>query len=48
MSNEKELNTVENDGSLDLDELENVSGGAGLNPPRVAIHDYDDDVKNRV
>lgn len=45
--NEKNLNTTLE--AIDDDELEIVSGGRGnLNPPRVDVHDYDDDVKGRM
>lgn len=30
------------------DELENATGGKALDPPRVDIHPYDDDVKKRM
>lgn len=34
---------------IEDDELDEVTGGGnGLNPPRVDIHPYDDDVKSRM
>lgn len=38
-----ELEVVEDD---ELDEV--TGGGNGLNPPRVDIHPYDDNVKDRM
>ena len=37
------LEPIEDD---DLDEV--AGGGKGLNPPRVDIHPYDDNVKSRI
>lgn len=33
---------------IEDDELDEVTGGGGLNPPRVDIHAYDDYVKSRM
>lgn len=43
-------NTENNEEAVELDdeELENVTGGNGLNPPRVDEHDYDKDVMKRM
>lgn len=38
-----ELEPIEDD---ELDEV--TGGGSGLNPPRVDIHPYNDDVKSRM
>lgn len=48
MSDKEKLENVELE-AIDDDELDQVTGGAGgLNPPRVDIHPYDDNVKSRM
>lgn len=45
---ETKINEKLEESVLSEEELEQISGGSKLNPPRVPTHDYDDDVKERI
>lgn len=47
MSDKEKLENTELE-PIEDDALEEVTGGGGLNPPRVDIHNYDDNVKGRM
>lgn len=48
MSDKEKLENVELE-TIEDDDLDNVTGGSGgLNPPRVKLHQYDDNVKGRM
>lgn len=48
MSDKEKLENTELE-PIEDDELDEVTGGgSGLNPPRVDIHPYDEDVKKRM
>ncbi len=48
MNDKEKLKNTELE-ELEDEELDEVAGGGGsLNPPRVDIHPYDDDVKSRM
>ena len=47
MSDKEKLENTEVE-PIEDDELDEVTGGGRLNPPRVDIHAYDDYVKSRM
>ncbi len=48
MSDKEKLENPELEPIEDEELEEVIGGGNGLNPPRVDIHPYDDDVKSRM
>lgn len=47
MDEKEKINNINLEPVAD-DELEGVTGGKALNPPRVDIHPYDENVKQRM